>query len=264
MSNAYASWGGSISRKLESYSTIFMSSNWWMNAWINIRRRYAVELDASQRNQFKKLRMLFLWNMEDQDEASLLILRNMRKHFTELRDAYMLKEALRSIYATASNALEARAAFRRWATLAAATGSREFVAMAKTIREKLSGIITYWTFDRMSNASTEGFNNKIRWLIRQAYGFRDITYLKLKIFQLPSIQPQKKLWFMAQNGEEAEKRQKKSPISDNLPDVHPDRKIPRKSGRDWNSDHSESKLVAGSWLEHETCGLWFRRSNQLS
>ena len=40
----------------------------------------------------------------------------------------MLKEALRSIYATASNALEARAAFRRWATLAAATGSRELVA----------------------------------------------------------------------------------------------------------------------------------------
>jgi len=158
-----------------------------------LRRRYVAELDASQRSQFKKLRMLFLRNMEDQDADSLLILRNMRKHFKELSDAYMLKEGLRSIYATASNALEARAAFRRWATLAVATGSRELIAMAKTIREKLRGIITYWTFDRMSNASTEGFNNKIRWLIRQAYGFRDVFYLKLKIFQLPSIQPQKEL-----------------------------------------------------------------------
>ena len=27
---------------------------------------------------------------------------------------------------------------------------------------------------------TEGFNNKIRWLIRLAYGFRDLFYLKLK------------------------------------------------------------------------------------
>ena len=81
--------------------------------------------------------------MEDQDEESLLILRNMRKYFTELSDAYMQIEALRSIYATISIALEARAAFRCWATLAAATGSRELVAMAKTIREKLSGIITY-------------------------------------------------------------------------------------------------------------------------
>lgn len=158
-----------------------------------LRRRYVAELDASQRNQFKKLRMLFLRNMKDQDEDSLLILRNMRKHFTELSDAYMLKEAMRSIYATASNALEARAAFRRWATLAAATGSRELVAMAKTIRKKLSGFITHWTFDQMSNASAEGFNNKIRWHIRQAYGFREITYLKLKIFQLPSIQSQKQL-----------------------------------------------------------------------
>ncbi len=33
----------------------------------------------------------------------------------------------------------------------------------------------------------EGFNNKIRWLIRQAYGFRDREYFKLKIYQLPEI-----------------------------------------------------------------------------
>ena len=55
----------------------------------------------------------------------------------------------------------------------------------------------------MSNASTENFNKKIRWLIRQAYGFRDVFYLKLKIFQFPSIQIQKELWFMAQAGEKA-------------------------------------------------------------
>ena len=51
----------------------------------------------------------------------------MRTHFKELSDACMLKEGLRSIYALASNALDARAAFRRWATLAIATGSRELI-----------------------------------------------------------------------------------------------------------------------------------------
>ena len=105
----------------------------------------------------------------------------------------MFKESLRSIYKTASDALEARAALRRWSTLAEATGTRELVSMAKTIREKLHGIITYWTFNGLSNASTEGFNNKIRWLMRQAYGFRDYSYLKLKIFQLPSLRTQKEL-----------------------------------------------------------------------
>ena len=150
-----------------------------------LRGRYAAELDASQRIQFQKLRMSFPRNMEDQDADTLPILRSMRKYFQEWSDACLLKEALRSIYATASNVLEARAAFRRWATLAAATEGRELIAMAKTIHEKLPGIITDWTFDRMGNASTEEFNNKIRWFIRQAFGFREITYPKWKIFQLP-------------------------------------------------------------------------------
>ena len=39
----------------------------------------------------------------------------------------------------------------------------------------------------------EGFNNKIRWLIKQAYGFRDSEYFKLKIYQLPEISSVKEL-----------------------------------------------------------------------
>ena len=193
MSNAYSSW---VEKHFPNARIVFDHFHVvkLMNERLdNLRRRYIAQLDASQRDQFKGLRMLFLRNMEDQDGDGLLILKNMRSHFKELGDAYMLKEALRSIYATAKNALDARAAFRRWATLAEATGSKELIAMAKTIRDKLHGIITYWTFDHLSNASTEGFNNKIRWLMRPAYGFRDISYLKLKIFQLPSIQPQKEL-----------------------------------------------------------------------
>ena len=193
MSNAYFSWVAKHFPKARIVFDHFHVIKLMNDRLDNFRRRYIAQLDASQRDQFKKLRTLFLRNLENQDEDSLLILKNMRKHFKDLSDAYMLKEALRSIYATASNALEARAAFRRWATVATETGSRELIAMAKTIREKLHGIITYWTYNRMSNASTEGFNNKIRWLIRQAYGFHDMVYLKLKIFQLPSMRTQKEL-----------------------------------------------------------------------
>ena len=32
----------------------------------------------------------------------------------------------------------------------------------------------------------EGFNGKVRWLIKQAFGFRDFKYFKLKIFDLPN------------------------------------------------------------------------------
>ena len=65
--------------------------------------------------------------------------------------------------------------------------------MAKTLRDKIEGFISFWTFRHISNASMEGFNNKIRWLIKQAYGFRDSEYFKLKIYQLPEISSVKEL-----------------------------------------------------------------------
>lgn len=193
MSNSYESWVKTYFPKAKIVFDHFHVIKLMNERLDKLRRRFVAQLDETQRSQFRRLRMLFLRNRENLEEDHLLILSNIRKHFKELSDAYLLKEALRSIYRTAGNALEARAAFRRWATLAVESGSRELVAMAKTIREKLQGIITYWTFDGLSNASTEGFNNKIRWLMRQAYGFRDMSYLKLKIFQLPHLRTQKEL-----------------------------------------------------------------------
>ena len=38
--------------------------------------------------------------------------------------------------------------------------------MAKTIENNLEGLIAYWKTNSLSNATLEGFNNKIRWLIR--------------------------------------------------------------------------------------------------
>ena len=35
--------------------------------------------------------------------------------------------------------------------------------------------------------------DKIRWLIKQAYGFRDREYFKLKTYQLPEISSEKSL-----------------------------------------------------------------------
>ncbi len=103
----------------------------------------------------------------------------------------MFKEALRSIYARSKTSYHARIAFHRWCRLAEETEIPELRTMAKTIRDKLDGIVSYWTFRHASNAPMEGFNTKIRWLIRQAYGFRDSEYFKLKIFQLPEISCEK-------------------------------------------------------------------------
>ncbi len=49
----------------------------------------------------------------------------------------------------------------------------------------------------------EGFNNKIIFPIKLAYGFRDSGYFKLKIYQLPEISGVKELQFMAKTVDEA-------------------------------------------------------------
>ena len=83
----------------------------------------------------------------------------------------MFKEALRTICRVVQNAYQANIALHRWCAMAEETLVPEPKTMAKTIRDRLDGIVNCWTFGHASNASTEGFNNKIRWLTRQAYGF---------------------------------------------------------------------------------------------
>lgn len=117
----------------------------------------------------------------------------MRGDFQDLGNAYMFKEALRAIYARTKNSCHAKIAFHRRIKLAEETQIPELRTMPHTIRDKLDGIVSFRTFRHISDASMKGFNNKIRWLIKQAYGFRDREYFKLKIYQLPEISKVKEL-----------------------------------------------------------------------
>ena len=96
-------------------------------------------------------------------------------------------------YRVVQNAYQANIALHRWCKAEEDILVPELKTMAETILDRLDGITSYWTFGHLSNASMEGFNNKIRWLICEAYGFRDREYLKLKIYQLPEINCEKSL-----------------------------------------------------------------------
>ena len=104
----------------------------------------------------------------------------------------MMKECLRNIYSIAEYVNEAEIAFKRWCELAIETGIKELKTMAKTITQRLDGIIAFWKTG-FTSASMEGFNNKIGWLQRQAYGYRDLEYFKLKIYDLPKTKTIKDL-----------------------------------------------------------------------
>ena len=57
----------------------------------------------------------------------------------------------------------------------------------------MEGILGYWTHGKACNSGAEGFNNKVRWLVKQAYGLRDREYFRLKIYALPDTETTRSL-----------------------------------------------------------------------
>ena len=151
-----------------------------------VRRRIAAKLDADERAILKNQRFTLLRNEENLSSEATAYLAKIKQTFQELADVHMMKEALRSIYSVAQNVSQAEDALLRWVKAAQKIQSDQLHKMAKTILQYWDGILGFWRFGNMTNASMEGFNNKVRTMLRQAYGYRDLEYMRLKIFNLPN------------------------------------------------------------------------------
>jgi hypothetical protein len=64
-----------------------------------------------------------------------------------------------------------------WSQWASRSKLKPFVRLAKTVRKHKQGIVAY-TETGLSNGVVEGLNNKIRLVMRRAYGFRNTAALK--------------------------------------------------------------------------------------
>ena len=67
-----------------------------------------------------------------------------------------------------------------WIARALATRLKHIVSLAKSLRAHRGGLLAYYRHP-ISTGPLEGLNNKIKVLKRQAYGFRDSEYLKLRL-----------------------------------------------------------------------------------
>ena len=126
--------------------------------------------------------------MEKLNEKERGHLDEMRGTFSELSDVHSMKEQLRGIYTFAEYETGARWLLEDWCETARMTAVHELVTMAQTITDHMEGILGYWRYGKACNSGAEGFNTKIRWLIKQAFGYRDREYLKLKIYALPDTE----------------------------------------------------------------------------
>jgi transposase len=106
------------------------------------------------------------WNLTATERGRLS---GVQKTNAPLYRAYLLKETL----AKALDYLQPKRAEREldaWLAWASRSRLKPFVRAAKTIRKHLDGILAY-VRSRMTNAFTEGINNRLRMIARRAYGF---------------------------------------------------------------------------------------------
>ena len=145
------------------------------------RALYHQLADTMEKSVLKGIRWLLLKRPENLDPT-----RNEPQRLEEalrlnepLSIAYYLKEELDQVWEQ-ENREEAEAWLMDWILYAESTGIRMLIKFARTLRVHALGILAYYEYP-ISTGPLEGTNNKIKTMKRQAYGFHDPEFLKLKI-----------------------------------------------------------------------------------
>ncbi len=148
------------------------------------RDLYREATDQLQREVLKGTRWLLLKRSEnlDEDRNEPERLRAALKLNESLAMAYYLKEDLRLLWEEPTKQAASRF-LDDWIGMAEATGIRVLKSFARTLARYRRGILA-WYDHPISTGPLEGTNNKIKTLKRQAYGFRDQEYFKLKIMAI--------------------------------------------------------------------------------
>jgi transposase len=148
----------------------------------NLRRELYHQASSKEERQILKgTRWLLLKNPENLDEErnELERLEDALELNKPLSLAYYLKEDLRQIWSQRDKRT-ARRVLRDWLKRARASGVRMLKQFAATLEEHQEGVLNYYDYP-ISTGPLEGTNNKIKTMKRQAYGFRDHAFFKLKI-----------------------------------------------------------------------------------
>jgi len=148
------------------------------------RELYREATEQMDKDVLKGTRWLLLKNPENLDPK-----RKERERLEEalrmnrpLATVYYMKEDLRQIWDQPDKET-ARRVLEDWMRRAEASCIKVLQKFAGTLAMHRTGILAYYDC-RISTGPLEGTNNKIKTMQRQAYGFRDKEFFKLKIYAL--------------------------------------------------------------------------------
>lgn len=137
--------------------------------WQEMRR-----LHPGLAKRFKGARWALLKNPEDLTDRQAATLAAIRRNGAADWRAYRLKEALRSVFARDLEPDTAAALLDRWCAWAQRSRLEPFVKLARTIRKERPGIVAAVSL-RITNGRTEGLNNRVRLIVRRAFGFHSAS-----------------------------------------------------------------------------------------
>ena len=148
------------------------------------RDLYREATDQLHKDVLKGTRWLLLKNPDNlnPDRKETERLREALRLNQPLAMAYYMKEELRLLWGQPDKAT-AEAFLADWIKRATLSGVRMLMKFAKTLATHRTGILAYYDYP-ISTGPLEGTNNKIKTMKRQAYGFRDPEFFKLRILAI--------------------------------------------------------------------------------
>ena len=157
------------------------------NAIDETRRDMARELSGQAKEVIKGSRFLLLRGLESLKPNALAKLMTLMELNEPLYAAYLLKEDFRTFWSLPDEP-SGVAFLDNWIAQASSFNLPHFSSLAETMERHRSEILSYFRH-RITTGPLEGLNNKIKVLKRQAYGFRDMLYFKLRLFFLHEQTP---------------------------------------------------------------------------
>ena len=122
-------------------------------------------------SKIKSSRWNLLMSAEKLNERQSESLQQILDNHSKLALCHAMKEEMCELFQLDDPNI-ARQKWTAWFKAAKESGIPQLVKFAELKEKRLDGLVAH-AVHPISTGKLEGFNNKIRWLIRQAYGFRD-------------------------------------------------------------------------------------------
>ena len=148
----------------------------------DLRRALWREATGLMKRVVKGTRYLLLMRLDNLGEEQLPRLEAAVKANEPLWMGYVVKEMMGLIWSQATKKKMA-SYLKEWCVVAAGSGVRQLKSIAKTVTQHAWGILNWWEHP-VSNGRMEGINNKVKAMLRAAYGYRDERFFILRLLGL--------------------------------------------------------------------------------